>query len=114
MISPLYQLPAPAAASAAAQAKTAAATTTQRQQTAPPTAGVAAVAPPARQHCPQRVELLLLAYAAPPRAGLWCCLVLGLLDTAHLPEAVLLLLELLAAPLHLLGQALADEPVEVR
>lgn len=39
-----------------------------------------------------------------------CCLVLGLLDTAHLPEAVLLLLELLTAPLHLLGHTLADQP----
>lgn len=38
-------------------------------------------------------------------------LVLVLLDAADAPDAVLLLLELLPGPLHLLGQPLPDEPV---
>lgn len=59
----------------------------------------------------RRLLLLLLTVPAPPPAVVGC-LVLGLLDAAHLPEAVLLLLELLAAPLDLLGQASAHQPAQ--
>jgi hypothetical protein len=74
-----------------------------RNQETPTVTGVAAVTSARQQHLP-----LLLLLTAPAPA--WGCLVLGLLDTAHLPEAVLLLLELLTAPLNLLGQTLADQP----
>lgn len=70
---------------------------------APTDAGTAAAAPARTAAAPAAAPAGVLS------PGL-CCLVLGLLDTAHLPEAVLLLLELLTAPLHLLGHTLADQP----